>query len=466
MKAGKGIGTFLFAATLAGCAVRPTAARPFAEELETAHWQAEIDRTAAAGGGVVRVTEGRHRVGSLFLKSNVTLEVPAGAVLEGSTNISDYADIVLEFAENPEPWQSLIAAVGQTNVAVVGAGEIDGNGTGFAWGVRVGRPQGLLFLKCRDVRVEGLTLRDLARWTCYFKECERCVYRRIRVDSHANWNNDGVDIDAKDVLVEDCDIDADDDGIVLKSDNPSFVCENVEVRNCRVRSCASLFKLGTGSHGGFRNVHVHDCRGGKALREVIDPKTGNGFLSDYRAPKFPGSTVAPCPISGIAIECVDGGLAENIRFSRIEIAEACVPIFVRLGVRIRRRFGPGNWLKIPFGGRAVLRNVLLEDIKARAGSFTASSITGVPQARVRDVTLRNVAIEVPGAGEAGKDVLGLPVAENENGYPEAFMFGYSMLPAYGFYVRHADDVRFENVTFKVLGEEFRPSIYRDDVGGL
>lgn len=437
-----------------------------AASLETEHWQAEIDRVAAAGGGVVRVTAGRHRVGSLFLKSNVTLEIPAGAVLEGSTNIADYADIAIEFAEYPEPWQALVAAVGQTNVAVVGAGEINGSGAGFAWGVRIGRPQGLLFLKCRDVRVEGLTLRDLARWTCYFKECERCVYRKIRVDSHANWNNDGVDIDAKDVLVEDCDIDADDDGIVLKSDNPAFVCENVEVRNCRVRSCASLFKLGTGSHGGFRNVHVHDCRGGKALREVIDPKTGNGFLSDYRAPKFPGSTVAPCPISGIAIECVDGGVVENIRFSRIEIAEACVPIFVRLGVRIGRGFELGHGLKLPFGGRAELKNVLIEDVKARAGSFTASSITGVSIARVKDVVLRNVEIEVPGAGEAGRVVLDLPVAENESGYPEAFMFGDSMLPAYGFYVRHADDVRFENVTFKVRGEEFRPSVYRDDVRGL
>ena len=464
MNVGKNIGTFLFTAALTGCAVGPTVARPFAEELETVKWQDEIDRVAAAGGGVVRLSDGRHRVGCLLLKDNVTLEIPAGAVLEGSTNITDYVDIPIEFAENPEPWQALVAAIGRTNVAVVGAGEIDGSGAGFTRGIRVGRPQGLLFLKCRDVRVEGLTLRELARWTCYFKECERCVYRKVRVDSHANWNNDGVDIDAKDVLVEDCDIDADDDGIVLKSDNPAFICENVEVRNCRVRSCASLFKLGTGSHGGFRNIHIHDCRGGKATREVVDPRTGNGFLSDYRAPKFPGSTVAPCPISGIAIECVDGGLAENIHFSRIEISEACVPIFVRLGVRIHRRFGPGNWLKLPFGGRAVLRNVLLEDIRARACSFTASSITGVPQARVRDVTLRNVVIEVPGSGEAGKDVLGVPVAENENGYPEAFMFGYSMLPAYGFYVRHADDVLFENVTFKVGGEEFRPAIHRDDVG--
>lgn len=436
------------------------------EVLETDRWQGEINRIAAAGGGVVRLTEGRHRVGCLLLKSNVTLEIPAGSVLEGSTNIADYVDIPIRFSENPEPWQAIVAAVGQTNVAVTGAGEINGNGSAFPFGVRVGRPQGLLFLECRDVRVKGVTLRDLARWTCYFKECDGCVYSKVTVDSHANMNNDGVDIDARNVLVEDCVIDADDDGIVLKSDNPGFVCENVEVRNCEVRSCASLFKLGTGSHGGFRNVCIHNCTGGKAKREVIDSKTGNGFLSDYRASLMPGSTVAPSPISGIAIECVDGGVVENVRISDITIREACTPIFIRAGVRFRRNFGSENWLKIPFGGQAILRNVVIENVMAKATSFTASSITGVPMARVEDVTLRNVKIDVLGSGEEGRKEIGVPVVENENGYPEAFMFAGSMLPAYGFYVRHADNVSFENVTFTVRDEEFRPAVQRDDVRGL
>ena len=40
------------------------------------------------------------------------------------------------------------------------------------------------------------------------------------------------------------------------------------------------------------------------------------------------------------------------------------------------------------------------------------------------------------------------------------------LPAWGFYIRHADGVEFKNVTLKVLEEDYRPAIVADDVNGL
>jgi len=433
---------------------------------ETAKWQLAIDAAAAKGGGTVTLPPGRHLVAGLFLKNGVTLEIPDGCIVEGSTNIADYVDIPLEYAEIREPWQAIIAAVGQTNVAVVGAGGIYGNGGGFPLGTRLGRPRGMLFYKCGNVRVEGLTVRDLASWTCYFSACDGVVFRRMTVDSHANHNNDGVDIDAKNVLVEDCEIDSDDDGIVLKSDNPNFIVENVEVRRCEVRSCASLFKLGTASHGGFRNISFHDCTGGRSRRECIDPKTGNGFLSDYRVSIFPGATVAPCPIGGMLVECVDGGLVENVSFRNMTIRDCCTPIFVRGETRLNRKWGNRVPLGIPFGTGLALRNIVFEDIRATAHSWTASSITGLPLIRPRNVLLRNVEIVVPGSGKAGRGELGCPVPEVEDGYPDPYMFGHRMLPAYGFYIRHADDVRFENVSVTVLGTEFRPMVVRDDVRGL
>lgn len=433
---------------------------------ETALWQERIDFAATNGGGVVSMPAGRHFLAGLFLKSNVTLRLEKGCVVEGTTDIRDYPDIHLEYAELREPWQAIIAAVGQTNVAVVGEGEIRGNGDKFPCGSRLGRPRGMIFYKCENVRVEGLRMIDLASWTCYFNECDGVVFRRMTVDSHANHNNDGVDIDARNVLVEDCDIDADDDGIVLKSDNPNFIVENVEIRNCEVRSCASLFKLGTASHGGFRNIRFHDCTGGKAKRELIDPKTGNGFMSDYRASIFPGATVAPCPIGGMLVECVDGALVENVSFRNMTIRDCCTPIFVRGETRLNRKWGNRIYLGIPFGTGIALRDILFENIKATARSWTASSITGVPLLRPKNVTLRNVEIEMPGSGPHGKREIGCPVPEKEDGYPDPYMFSGRMLPAYGFYVRHADDVTFENVNVKVNGAELRPMILRDDVSGL
>ena len=434
-----------------------------AEGLETDAWQRAIDARARDGGGVVRVPSGRHLVGTLFLKSNVTLELGKGCTLVGSSDIADYPDIRLGYAEIREPWQALIAAEGQTNVAVVGEGTIDGNGAAFPRDTRLGRPRGILFHKCADVRVEGVTLRDLASWTCYFKECDGVVMRKVSVDSHANANNDGVDIEARNVLVEDCTFDCDDDGIVLKSDNPDFLVENVRVRRCEVRSCCTLFKLGTASHGGFRNVLFEDCTGGASLREWKDPKTGKGELSRYRVVCWPGATYEPSPIGGIAVECVDGGAVEDITFRNIEIREANTPIFIRAGLRLNRS-SRGVCLGIPFGTGLRLGGVLIENVRAKATSFTASSITGVPQLRVSGVTLRNVSIEVPGAGEAGRRELGVPVPEKEGAHPESNMFAHRMLPAYGFYVRHADNVLFSNVTVSVAGAEVRPEILLDDVG--
>ena len=46
----------------------------------------------------------------------------------------------------------------------------------------------------------------------------------------ANYNNDGFDIEAKNVLIEDCDIDVEDDAICGKIHDPAFVSENVVAR--------------------------------------------------------------------------------------------------------------------------------------------------------------------------------------------------------------------------------------------
>ena len=134
--------------------------------------------------------------------------------------------------------------------------------------------------------------------------------------------------------------------------------------------------------------------------------------------------------------------------------------------RGRKWGGSGVDLKLPFGRHCRIRNVLIENVKALATSFTASSITGVPGLRVTDITLRNVDIEVPGAGEAGRTEFGKEVPERIDGYPESNMFDARMLPAYGFYIRHADGVTFDNVSVRVKGTEHRPRLVQEDVTGF
>lgn len=403
--------------------------------------QAAIDDVAAAGGGRVTLPPGVYLSGGLVLKDNVTFRLAKGATLLGSTNHLDYA-------RNSAGRLALVGARDAANVAIEGEGVLDARG----WGAPVrdyapNRWMVCFFSRCRAVRVEGVTLANPAFWTCYFKECDGVLARKVTVNSHANFNNDGFDIDSRNVLVEDCTVDSDDDAVCIKSDNPNFVPENVEVRDCRLSSNCNFIKFGTASAGGFRNCEVHHCTLSPASRSKLRKWAG----------WVPGVTEPVTGLAGIALEMVDGGVMENVRVHDIEMTGGVqTPIFVRLG---RRRVHAS---KRP----SVLRDCAIEDVRcAGTTSWIASSVTGVPGLRVQGLTLRNLDLTLKGGctlGQAEK-----PVPEKERDYPENRMFDRHPLPAYAFYLRHADGVRFENVRTRVVGgPEARPPVVQNDCTGV
>ena len=406
--------------------------------------QKAVDDLSASGGGTLVVPPGAYVTASLRLKDNVTLRLSKGATLLGSTNAADYARSLF----------AVVGAVDAKRVAIEGEGVVDGRG--WAAPVRDGAPnrwKDALFFRCRDVRVEGVTMKAPASWTFYLKECEDCVVRGVTIYSHANFNNDGIDIDAKNVLIENCTIDSDDDAICPKSDNSDYICENVEVRNCTLASNCNFIKFGTASRGGFRNCFVHHC----VLRPCAEShlRYWHGRSSwDKRAKGLPGVTDPITGISGVALEMVDGGILENIHVSDIKLTGGVqTPIFVRLG---RRRTKPDV--------TSVLRNCVIENVSGTSASFIASSVTGVPGLRPNGIVLRNIDLVLKAGGTVGN--VRAPVKENERGYPENRMFG-TMLPAYAFYLRHADGIRFENVRTRFAGgREERPAVMMDDCTGI
>ena len=410
---------------------------------ETQAIQARIDAASAAGGGRVTIPAGRHVTGTLFLKDNVELHLAKGAVLEGSDDPGAYPPITVPFSEvKGHVWYAAVAAVDAKNVSVTGEGEFFGNGANFLpkkWN-NLKRPRGFLFLRCTDVKVEGVTLRDAASWMCYFKRCDGVTARRVKISNFVNKNNDGFDVDSRNVLIEDCEIESEDDAICLKSDEPGYTVENVTVRRCRAASRCNALKLGTGTHGNFRNVVFEDC-------EV--PVRVRG------AERGPGH-------GGISFECVDGGSLTDVHARNVRVAGVQVPFFIRLGNRPSRGCG------IPRGEEGVLSDVSIENCTAVSASPIASSITGVPGFRVRNVLVKDVSVTVPGHGDRWDEKSeARPVLEMADGYPEATMFGH-LLPAHGFYARHVDGLRYENVRVTVApgGRERRPAFFEDDCTGV
>lgn len=396
--------------------------------------QSAVDAAVRRGGGDVVIPAGDHETGTVKLGSNVRVVVSKGARVRAKRDKSAYL---------PGQATAVFYAEAATNVTVCGEGVVDGQGGAFGFADTSepeGRPRLVCFRSCRDVRVEDVTLKDPGFWTVYFHECDGVVVRRVTIRSHANFNNDGLDFQAKNVLVEDCDLVCDDDAIVFKGENPDFVIENVTVRRCRISTNCNAFKFGTASLGTVRNVTISDCE--------VCPRR-DSLMWDWTT-RVPGCRTHDCGISAVALEVVDGGRMEKVRVRDVTVDGMMVPFFVRLGRRTPAK--PGR--------ETYLRDILVERISGKAVSRLASSVTGVPGLRPSDIVFRDISFSLPGGGTAAeaKDV----VPECETKYPECYMFDWKALPAYGFYVRHADRVTFENVRFHLRNPDARPAYVFDD----
>lgn len=408
--------------------------------------QREIDAAAERGGGTVCVPAGEHEVKPFELKSNVTLQFADGARILASTNIADY----VTRGECPV----FIYAGYATNVAITGKGTIDGRGSAFKETAKLrgeDQPKTLpllmRFSRCRNVRLEGFHYTNSGSWACHLRNCDGVKVKGISCYNYCNRMNDGLDIESCNVTVEDCDFFTDDDSFCFKSESDkSFPVTNVVVRNCRMASCCNAIKFGTGSYNAFRDILIENCE----LR-----RSPAGWRFDWRKRGMPGVTNR-CGIAGLALEVVDGGRMENVTIRNIKMEGYMTPIFIRHS----NRHGPKG------KGNTYLRNILIENVTGTCESRIASSITGVPARdgmparRPRNITLRNISLLAPGGGTESDAAAQVP--EKDCGYPEAFMFSRKPLPAYGFYVRHADNVVFENVKVTTTRPDARPEFRFED----
>ena len=428
--------------------------------MNTTFIQSAIDKANKSGGGTVIVPEGVFLTGSIVLKTGVELRLEKNAVILGSTNPFDYKRL--------NRWKSLVLADGQENISITGSGTIDGQGRRLALNVDslfyVGeldsirynlkrkrpnedmRPQNIEMVDCKNVMISGITVKNAACWVQTYDRCTNLTIDKIRVESDAYWNNDGIDIsDCKNVKITGCYVNSADDGICLKSHSTGFWNDNITISDCTVRSSASAIKFGTASTGGFKNVKIDNIK-------VIDT---------YR--------------SAIAIESVDGGILENIEVNNINATNTGNAIFIRLGHR--NSDGPVG----------TLRNVTIKNVKAQIAfdrpdkdydlrgpdlAFFHNpfpcSIAGIPGHKVENVVLENIEITFPGRGNDGLAYLPVnrlkDVPEQKAEYPEFSMFGE--LPAWAFYVRHVNGLVMKNIIVKAEAQDYRPAFVFDDVQNL
>ncbi len=399
----------------------------------TGELQTLIDECGEAGGGVVYLQGGTYLSGSVELRENVTLYIEGDAVLKGVLDMDAYP--VRISRDNPNwnmlvqgPQKSLIYADGKNNVRIMGGGTIDGSGDFQGpYGSESSRPCAILLVGCDNAVICDLYVTDAGMWTIPVVECDSLYIRDINEYSCWYPNRDGIDIcDCLDVLIENCSLKSDDDTVCFKSGNESG-CDNVLVRNCMVISTmANGIKFGTYSYGGFTNCTVKDC-----------------IIKDTRT-------------CGISIQSVDGGIIENLLFERIIINNVESAFFILIGDKGRTP----HWGEKRIGS---IQNVYFKDIevsqvKRNYGTYLGGFKKEGIVYPIRNICFQNVnAVYLGGAGE-------IPDSPAELGsqYPESNCFG--ILPASAYYIRHGENIVFENCSTKIALDDAREKIVFEEEG--
>lgn len=400
--------------------------------------QKTIDECMSTGGTVV-LEKGVFLTGQLSLVSDMTLFIDSSAVVLGIQSDSETAyphhiiETVYPNRMKDDCQRRLIYGNRVENVTITGGGAIHGQGDYSPWmnvkelGTEKDRPSILAFVCSKNITVTNITMEKPACWTQVYIESDSITLRGLKVHTgNLTPNRDGIDIvDCHNVLIEDCDIKSEDDGICFKSGS-EYGCKDVIVRKCKIDKlnvpAGNCFKLGTDGLGRFMNFEVSDLT-------LLNAEQNSAF----------------------AIESMDGAVIDNLTFRNCSISACGQAFFIMLADRLRTV--PGRKERI-----GTISNIHFLNISG--DQFTKhypSIITGIKGHNIQNVSFENINLELKG-GIIDTDQL---VPEYDGTYPEGSKFGNTNASA--FFVRHTDRVSFLNCRFSFENEDSRKAIVTDNV---
>lgn len=275
------------------------------ERLTTSAIQQAVDACYKSGGGQVYIPSGTYLTGTINLRSNVEFYMEMGAVLEATTDLTQYQ-------RHNEELAGVFYTEKAKNVSIVGNGTIQGNGLKFMdctqekvigeqdrkytrqgmdfrkvtghrgdgpWVPKDRYHQMIVFSECSDITLKDFKCVDSPYWCFVIVHCNRVKIQGLYIDNDLMIpNSDGIDlISSSDVTVSDCHIYAGDDAIVVAGYNwhfgdPGFKrlatpSRNVCVSNCVLQSRSSGIRIGGSdqnpmSNYQFNNITIFDSNRG------------------------------------------------------------------------------------------------------------------------------------------------------------------------------------------------------------
>lgn len=395
--------------------------------LNTKAFADAISACTNAGGGKVVVPAGTWLTGPVQMQSNVNLVVEKDALIQFTKDHTQYPIIKQSTTSTTYVPASPIYGYDLQNIAITGAGIIDGAGDswrpvkkqkvspdewnrmvqsggvvsddGKIWwpskeamdgemymkklkknGDKPGpddylpardflRPYMVYFVNCSNLLLEGVTIRNSPKFVFYPNSCTNLTMRSVNI--YNDWwaqNGDGIDISAcKNVVIYKCTVNAGDDGICMKASTKKGdsgpVLQNVIVAGCTVLRAHGGFVIGSNTDGGMQDVFVDDCN-------------FNGTDAGIRVKSNPGR----------------GGLVKDIYVKNITMqnikGEAVVfdTYYEDLPAGKTKGDDEGKNDKIPEFRDFYISNIICN------GAKIAISLTGLPEMPISKINFENVSI--------------------------------------------------------------------------
>ncbi len=446
--------------------IRDFGAKGDGKTLDTAAVQAAIDACARDQGGTVLVPAGVFAIGTVEMKSNVTLHLAAQGQLLGTDDGKQYhaADAIPLTGDSTlnDGNVGLIFAVNAENILIEGPGTIDGQGHQFLSPTRgvpppagisgSHRPYHLLFYRCKNLTVRDIFLKDSAFHSVRVIQCSYVQLSGIHIHGRVVHNNDGFHfVSSQYVNMTNCNVESQDDACALFGSckfvmvsNCSFstrwsvfrfgggVAENITVSNCIIYEAYGCpIKMRCGPESRFENISFSNV----VMKNVTGPiSIGSSPRGRRRRPSARPDAVAGAPTNATPDNVAEGpvspGIVRNISFSGIR-ATVCKPVPLA-GAAFASKYNPGE-------------------------IFSCITLNGFDEAFLDNISFNDVHVMFPGGGTAEQAA----VREVPKVAGEYYEIGVP--PAYGLFARNVRGLTLQNVRFEMAASDLRPAVVLDHV---
>ncbi|HUB26457.1 MAG TPA: glycoside hydrolase family 28 protein [Tepidisphaeraceae bacterium] len=400
-----------------------------------------IDACAADGGGVVEVPPGTYLTGPIELKSNIDLDVQAGATILYSRQFDDYPLRVTSFeGRTTVECTSPLWGDNLHDVSITGAGVFDGQGevwrptkrskmTDAQWRQQIAiggvvdesgenwypsqeamtggmalarlrarptppnvadyvpyrdllRPPLVTLSNCKHVLLEGVTFRNSPGWNIHLLLSDDIVVWHLTVFNEIfAQNGDGIDIDScRQVLIANSNVCAGDDDICLKSGRDAE---------------------GRALNRPTEDVMVHDCQIGHGHGGIAIGSEMSGGVRNL--------TVENCVFDGtdtpLRFKSVRGrgGVVEDIHISDVKMSNI-TQAAIQFDMFYMSKHAPDAPQPVT-DATPIFRNITIRNATCSSAQ-TAILLRGLPEMPIQNVTLENVDLTADKAGSLmdGKDL--------------------------------------------------------------